>query len=543
MTPSVRLLPNATDVVVLVDEVGHPVGTAHRLAVHTDSTPLHLAFSSYLFDPEGRLLITRRALTKLTWAGVWTNSCCGHLRPGENALQAAARRITEELGVHPTDLRVVLPDFRYRAVDASGVVENELCPVIIGQIPARIDPDPAEISEYTFVAWEDFETAIAATPTVYSPWAVAQMAQLAGRHPMQPAPASDLDGFRADVDAEIATQFETLAAQWSQFAAPASLDILPVDLPGWAQRICAQGGKRIRVAMVWFGFLAGGGRARPAGYSDAVRAAAAIELLHLFALIHDDVMDASVLRRGAPAAHVEAAEWHAAAGGTGDSEQFGRSMAMLLGDLLHSQADQLAARLPIVMRDRWFELCIELIVGQRADLTGSAARRRDLDVAQQIADRKSGAYTITRPLLLGAGAAQADREAESVLAEFGHCLGLAFALRDDELGAWGDPILTGKPAGDDLSAGKPTAIVALARQRLDQDAIGLLDAVSNGHAGPEQVASLQQILIDSGVQAEVEAMIQAQAQGALNLLTRGGLDAEGAEGLRGAVAAIAWRRS
>lgn len=540
---SVRLLPNATDLVVLVDGAGRTLGTAHRLAVHTDNTPRHLAFSSYLFDPDGRLLITRRALDKITWAGVWTNSCCGHLRPGENALQAAARRISEELGVHPTDLRVVLPDFSYRAVDASGIVENELCPVLVGQIPARVNPDPTEISEYTFVTWEDFQTAIAATPAVYSPWAVAQMAQLAGRHPLQPTPASDLTGFRADVDAEMATQFKILQTKWSQFATHASLDILPDDLPGWAQRACAQGGKRIRVAMVWYGFLAGGGRTRPAGYCDAVRAAAAIELLHLFALIHDDVMDASPLRRGVPAAHVEAAEWHAAAGGAGDSEQFGRSMAMLLGDLLHSQADQLAARLPVVMRDRWFELCIELIAGQRADLTGSAARRRDLDVAEQIADRKSGAYTTTRPLLLGAAAAQAGRDAESVLAEFGHCLGLAFALRDDALGAWGDPTVTGKPAGDDLTAGKPTAIVALARQRLDEGALGLLDAVSTGKATAEEVARLQQVLVDTGVQAEVESMIQAQAQGALNLLKRGGLDAEGVEGLRQAVAALAWRRA
>ncbi|MGI5951889.1 MAG: isopentenyl-diphosphate Delta-isomerase [Brooklawnia sp.] len=177
----VKPLPDTADLVVLVDEAGQPIGTADRLAIHTNATPLHLAFSSYLFDPEGRLLITRRALGKLTWAGVWTNSCCGHLRPGEDALQAAARRIPEELGVQPSDLRLVLPDFRYRAMDASGVVENEICPVMVGRIPAEINPDPAEISEYAFVAWEDFQAAVTATPAAFSPWSVSQMAQLAGR--------------------------------------------------------------------------------------------------------------------------------------------------------------------------------------------------------------------------------------------------------------------------------------------------------------------------------------------------------------------------
>ncbi|RYY48065.1 MAG: isopentenyl-diphosphate Delta-isomerase [Actinomycetales bacterium] len=116
------------DLVVLLEDDGTPAGTAPRLSVHGTETPLHQAFSLHLFDDQGRVLLTRRALSKLTWPGVWTNSCCGHPRPGEALEDAVRRRLREELGVEVDDLRIVLPDFRYRAVDASGVVENEICP-------------------------------------------------------------------------------------------------------------------------------------------------------------------------------------------------------------------------------------------------------------------------------------------------------------------------------------------------------------------------------------------------------------------------------
>lgn len=124
------------DLVVLVDEHGTDVGTAERRLVHDSFTPLHRAFSTYLRDEDGRVLITRRALHKATWTGVWTNAACGHLRPGEDHQQAALRRVPEELGTGPSGLRMVLPGFRYRAVDASGLVENELCPVMTGRIDA-----------------------------------------------------------------------------------------------------------------------------------------------------------------------------------------------------------------------------------------------------------------------------------------------------------------------------------------------------------------------------------------------------------------------
>lgn len=161
-----------TDLVVLVDDDGEVVGQAPRLSVHDSDTPLHLAFSLHLFDSAGRVLLTRRALAKRTWPGVWTNSCCGHPRPDEDAPAAVVRRLGEELGVQVDDLRCVLPDFRYRAVDASGVVENELCPVWVGRVRGTVLADPDEVAESAWLPWEDLVTAITAAPVAFSPWAV-----------------------------------------------------------------------------------------------------------------------------------------------------------------------------------------------------------------------------------------------------------------------------------------------------------------------------------------------------------------------------------
>lgn len=170
---------SADDVVVLVDEHGRDSGTMPRSSVHTTDTPLHRAFSTYLVGPDGRVLLTRRSLHKRTWPGVWTNSACGHTGVGESAERAAQRRVPDELGARPRDLRVVLPDFRYRATDASGIVENEICPVLVGRIePDEVRPDPGEVAEHRWVTWEELRLLVARAPFLLSPWCVEQVQEL-----------------------------------------------------------------------------------------------------------------------------------------------------------------------------------------------------------------------------------------------------------------------------------------------------------------------------------------------------------------------------
>jgi isopentenyl-diphosphate Delta-isomerase len=173
------------ETVVLLNDRREAIGTRDKAVVHTTATPLHLAFSLYLFDVAGRVLLTRRALTKLTWPGVWTNTCCGHPAPGESLEDAVRRRLPQELGIGVDDLTCVLPDFSYTATDASGIVENEVCPVFAGRLhpDAQISPNSREVMDWAWTPWEQLVAAVSATPFVFSPWAVSQVREVKG-HPL-----------------------------------------------------------------------------------------------------------------------------------------------------------------------------------------------------------------------------------------------------------------------------------------------------------------------------------------------------------------------
>ncbi|GII98887.1 isopentenyl-diphosphate delta-isomerase [Sediminihabitans luteus] len=167
--------PVTGDHVVTVDDAGHRTGTFARSAVHTTETPLHLAFSCYLLDDADRVLMTRRALVKRTWPGVWTNSFCGHPRWTETTAESIDRHASHELGVAVRDVQVALPDFRYRAVDASGVVENEVCPVYVARVVGDVAANPDEVAEHHWVDARDLAAATAATPWAFSPWMIWQL--------------------------------------------------------------------------------------------------------------------------------------------------------------------------------------------------------------------------------------------------------------------------------------------------------------------------------------------------------------------------------
>lgn len=184
------------DEVVLLDEHRNPMGTAPRASVHGADTPLHLAFSCHLSDAQGRVLLSRRALTKRTWPGVWTNAFCGHPRPGEEVLDAVRRHARHELGLEVSDVQPLLPDFRYRAVDASGVVENEVCPVFTATTADQPTPNPDEVMELRWVTPEELATTATVAPWALSPWLVEQLGQIdaLGSH----ATPSPSDGWQDD---------------------------------------------------------------------------------------------------------------------------------------------------------------------------------------------------------------------------------------------------------------------------------------------------------------------------------------------------------
>ena len=162
------------ELVVLLNDEGRSIGAAPKSEVHHGSTPLHLAFSCYLFDDAGRVLLTRRALDKRAFPGIWTNSFCGHPAPDESMDDAVARRAREELGVGIVELHCVLPEFRYHAIDADGVAENEVCPVFCARAIGAVTADPAEIMDTAWVAWDQLRAAVQ-IPWAISPWAIEQV--------------------------------------------------------------------------------------------------------------------------------------------------------------------------------------------------------------------------------------------------------------------------------------------------------------------------------------------------------------------------------
>jgi isopentenyl-diphosphate delta-isomerase len=169
------------ELVVLLDEDGNAIGSAPKASVHHRETPLHLAFSCYVFDEAGRLLVTQRALDKPTFPGAWTNSVCGHPAPGERLADAVTRRAAQELGLTVRAVTLVLPSFRYVATMPSGVRENEMCPVFTAVTDDEVVPDRAEVAAVEWVAWDAFRESVLSGERQVSPWCAQQVAELATR--------------------------------------------------------------------------------------------------------------------------------------------------------------------------------------------------------------------------------------------------------------------------------------------------------------------------------------------------------------------------
>ena len=283
------------------------------------------------------------------------------------------------------------------------------------------------------------------------------------------------------------------------------------------------GGKRLRPAFCHWAFVGAGGD--PSDRT-AVDAGAGFELLHAFALVHDDVMDGSDRRRGADTAHRRFEARHQAGGWRGEARRFGEGVAILVGDLAFVYADLLLADAPREARDIYDELRVELNIGQYLDVLGTARGGVDLATARRIASYKSGRYTVERPLHVGAALAERLGELEGPLSAYGDPLGEAFQIRDDVLGAFGDAEATSKPVGDDLREGKPTPILAVALERASGAAATLLDRVGDPTLTDADVADLQQVIIETGALAEAEARIGALTDEAIGAAKEAPLEPE-----------------
>ena len=312
------------------------------------------------------------------------------------------------------------------------------------------------------------------------------------------------------------------------------------------------GGKRLRPAFCYWGWRGAGGPDGP----EIVSAAAALELLHASALVHDDLMDASDTRRGQPSLHRQFEAYHAGRGWHGSPGAFGMGMAILLGDLLLAWTDEMfhGSGLPADALRRGRPVLdlmrTEVFAGQYLDLVGQAAGDGTLESALRVVEYKTTKYTIERPLHLGAalagapwnaGAAATPGGLVAAYTAYGLPLGTAFQLRDDILGVFGDPAQTGKPAGDDVREGKHTVLLAIARAR----ATGPQAAVIERYLGDPLLdeagtAEIRTVITDTGAVAECEAMIGRHVAEAVAALAAAPITGEARDALAGlAVAATA----
>jgi geranylgeranyl diphosphate synthase type I len=275
------------------------------------------------------------------------------------------------------------------------------------------------------------------------------------------------------------------------------------------------GGKRLRPAFCHWAFVGAGGDPEA---QIAVDAGAALELLHSFALVHDDIMDGSDRRRGRPAVHRAFIDQHEDAGWRGQARRFGEGAAILVGDFAFVYSDLLMADVPPEARRVFDELRIELCVGQYLDLSATATGGRDATQARTIEWYKSGKYTVERPLHLGAALAGRLDELRAPLSAFGLPLGEAFQMRDDLLGVFGSEAVTGKPVGDDLREGKLTPLLAAASARARGADLALLERVGTGELSAAELAAICDLLSATGAVAEIEAAIERLVDESLRAL-------------------------
>ncbi len=346
--------------------------------------------------------------------------------------------------------------------------------------------------------------------------------------------------FRADLDAALSAFLDSQAERLVPLGADAERLVAEA-------RTAVAGGKKFRAAFCHWGFRALSAPEDAEQERALLRACASLELLHASALAHDDLMDASDTRRGRPATHRALEAEHRSAGWRGNPAQYGAAAAILLGDLLQGWADELLRRCGFGW-DRVgpalevFDLCrTEVIAGQFLDVSVQARGRADVDTAMTVLRYKSAKYSIERPLHVGAALAGGGPEQLAALSGFGLPLGEAFQLRDDLLGVFGDPVTTGKPAGDDLIEGKRTVLVALALDAAPPADAALLDRSLGTQLSPPEVERLREVIESSGAHSQVEAVIGELGEIAVTALDEADVDPGSREVLRGLAEAVTQR--
>jgi len=298
------------------------------------------------------------------------------------------------------------------------------------------------------------------------------------------------------------------------------------------------GGKRLRPAFFHWAHVGAGGNPNS---SKAIDVAAAIEMLHAFALAHDDVMDRSEARRGEPSIWQRFANLHEEHRWLGNSLHFGEAAAILVGDLAHVLADKLMSRSSPIVLQLWEELRLEVNIGQYLDVLSGAKGKFDHSSARKILEYKTGRYSVQRPLQLGAAVAGQYDELHKPLTDFGQPVGVVFQLRDDLLGVFGNAEKTGKPTGDDLREGKPTPLMAEAFAHASERQRSILGKIGSNDLSEKEINDIQEVVEETGAKSVIEQEIEELTDSALEILSTIRLEKNASESLSELAHFVAYR--
>ncbi|KGA04043.1 MAG: polyprenyl synthetase [actinobacterium acIB-AMD-6] len=349
-------------------------------------------------------------------------------------------------------------------------------------------------------------------------------AQAGYRYAVTSPDGSILVSMRDDINLALSDFVKT----GSQYLSNIGAELNPVAVE--IEKFLLDSGKRLRPLFAYVGLLSTGKQPTP----QIIKAVASLELIHVCALIHDDVMDNSDTRRGAPSIHKIFESLHLEQKLSGSASQFGSASAILMGDLalvwsaqmLHTSGisdQELIGVLPF-----YDEMRVELMAGQYLDVFEQSLATQSIERSMKVARFKSGKYTIERPLHFGGALGNGSVDLLKTFTEYGIPLGEAFQLRDDMLGVFGNPKETGKPAGDDLREGKRTALIAATFDKANKTQMEVLNEYfGDPNLSNDQISLLQEIIVETGAQSHIESVIKQLAETSLNALTYEGISLEG----------------
>ena len=487
--------------IVLVDDQNRQIGVAEKLSSHHANTPLHRAFSCYVFNDKNQLLVSRRAESKKVWPGVWTNSVCGHPMPDESTQDAIKRRLEFELGMTASDIELIVADYVYKTPPFNGIIENEFCPVYIAKATCDPKPNPDEVGDYKWVEWEDYKKELSNDKSdVYSWWSKDQLKYIEGR----------IDNMMGNYKIDVMSSRKEINRRLKVFLAnkiesSAKISEHYETLWRYIDESISSGGKRIRPYIVMLAYSAHIKDKSP-NYEVVYSVGLAMELLHNAMLIHDDVIDKDLIRHGVD--NVTGRYIKLYSKDIKDEEKvhhYANSAAIIAGDLLISSARTLVSsclgmdqsvsiKISELMDEAIFRVCGGELLDTEASFRNSRAS------AKTIASEKTSSYSFEIPLAVGATLAGAsESEIELIARAYGRTLGIAFQIQDDILGVFGNEAVLGKSTSGDIREGKHTYMVEQFYNMASENQVKDFEiAFGHGDASMEDVGLAKKTLKDSG---------------------------------------------